>query len=508
MVFLRFAILKLKDHYLLLLILILASILLSINLNKPFIGHHDWNGAFWGSQARRYLNYFSLYSKEQDIKFNQIFFSNYTPLLPLIFTLSALIFGLSEFSMRVVPLVFSLIMIIFIYKIGKAIYSKSVGLLAAVFAIVTPMFIYFGKLPDHEPIVVSLITITFYFYLTSAKQKKLLRIFLFFLTVSLLESWPAFFLVPPFVLFSIFIRREKISRAFWPVVVSIIVIGFQLSLIYITNGQESIRSFIDQGLFRLGKSNLQIGLDHLNFDKFLITEARFAVIYYTRILLMLSILWGIYLFWRMRSKIMTKKELHLIILLIYPVLFILTFKQLAYIHDYKLYHFLPFVTLSASSIFILSFKYIKILFGKVLHYGRISSFLEIMIIFALVLFIGVERIKFLKTLLNTSFNMPGYEVGIIINSKTQPKDKILINSPQFKSFYEVFVDYYGDRKIEYENVSFNKFVDMELKYRDFNYLVLIDEREIDPQLALYLPKNYYSERIGPYSIFNLKKTLN
>ena len=111
----------LKDNIFILLILILATVLLSININKPFIGHHDWNGAFWGVQARYYLSFFgSLLSIQNNVSFGGIFFSHYTPLLPALFSISVAIFGERELSLRLVPLIFSVVMVFIIYKIGSA----------------------------------------------------------------------------------------------------------------------------------------------------------------------------------------------------------------------------------------------------------------------------------------------------------------------------------------------------------------------------------------------------
>src|SRR3989338_8045988 len=115
-----------KQNLLIILIAIFSCIVLSININKPFIGHHDWNGAFLGVQAREYLNLFtSLFNAQNDLSFGQIFFSHYTPLMPLLFSISVAIFGESEFSLRLVPSFFSILMIIFIYKIFHEIFYKT-----------------------------------------------------------------------------------------------------------------------------------------------------------------------------------------------------------------------------------------------------------------------------------------------------------------------------------------------------------------------------------------------
>ena len=498
---------QIKKHYFLILILILAIILLSINLNKPFIGHHDWNGAFWGSQTRNYLNYLTSNSGEFNKQFKQIFFDHYTPLLPLIFTMSAFVFGLSEFSMRIVPLIFSIIMIIFIYKIGQEIYNNSVGLLAAALVTVTPIFIYFGKLPDHEPIVTSLITVTFYLYLISTKNNKAFFLYIFFLIISFLESWPAFFLVPSLALFSFFVRKEKINKVLLPIVVAFLVIGFHLTLTTLIKGPENFKQFISQGLFRIGQSNLQVGLQQFSLSDYFITEAHYAVIYYTRILLILAALWLIYFLLRLRKKLVTVKESSLIILLIYPLLFILTFKQLAYIHDYKLYHFLPFIGLScANSAYLLSGK-IKDILQKIGIKGKKYKIAGVVFCILIVSLVFIERMKFLNVLLKTSFNTPGYELGLLIKEKTSPQDAVLVNSNEFKAYFEVFVNYYSGRKVVYENIDLNNFKKEESNYKKFKYIISIEDRTIDPDIENFLSRSFLSQQQGPYTFFNMSQTL-
>src|SRR3989344_2747062 len=279
-----------KQNLLIILIAIFSCIVLSININKPFIGHHDWNGAFWGVQARNYLSFSSsLLSYGNNVSFGGIFFSHYTPLLPALFSISVAIFGERELSLRLVPLIFSVVMIIFIYKIGQELFDKKTGLLASLLASIIPMFVYFGKLPDHEPIVVSLITVAFYFFVKSFKNKKIYSIFLVFLFLALFESWPAFFLLPPILAFSLFVQRDGLKKSMAPIIIGISVVLIHIGLILFTKSASDLYSFIGQGLFRIGGNVNNYGaVDKFTSYKWIETESRYFVIYYTKILLILS----------------------------------------------------------------------------------------------------------------------------------------------------------------------------------------------------------------------------
>lgn len=480
----------LKNYYPIFLILVFAAVLLSINLNKPFIGHHDWNGAFWGEITKRYL------SINSDTNIKTLFFLDYTPLLPLLFVFFSKVFGLSEFTLRMVPAIFSLVMIFFIYKIGQLIFGKTTGLFSAVFAAVTPMFLYFGKIPDHEPIATSLITAAFYFYLkafgSNSKNKFLFLIFLFF---SLLESWPAFFLIPPLIIFSL-MRKAKISEILTPVTLAIMVIIFHLSSIIYIYGMGGLLNFFKQGYLRANSGTELIGgFSNYSSISFITTEAHYAVIYFTRILIVFSAFWVIDSIVKVRQKKISQGQLSLFILLIYPLSFVLIFRQLAFIHDYKLYHFLPFISLSAAAILNDFFK--------ALNFEKIK--IPIFMIIATLVFL--ERLNYLGTLLKTSFNTPGYELGLLIKQKTQPQESVLVNSAQFKAFFDVFVSFYSDRNVDYQDIKLDDFESESHFYQKYKYVILIDGRDTDPNILSYLENTYNFDKFGPYRFFDISSRI-
>lgn len=501
-----------KNNYQILLVLLVAAIVLSVNIDKPFIGHHDWNGAFWGAKIRHYVEYIRLQigiepasNLNTSLKNSSFFYTDYTPLLTVIFTFFSVIFGFSEFSLRFTSLIFSILMIFFIYKIGNLLFNKFIGILASILVIATPMFLYFGKLPDHEPIVVSLITITFYFFLKAYKNRKSYYLFLIFLTLSLLESWPAFFLIPPLVIFLFFLRKEKNLQKISPILVSIAVIVVHLISIVYLKGFPALFGFFGQGLARMNFVPNDPGLAKVTFSTFVNTEAHFAAVYFTNILLILSLIWIISFIWKLKYKKVSYSDWSLLILFIYPLSFILVFRQLAVIHDYKLYHFLPFIGLaSAKSVNILTSK-IESLFKKIKIKRMKYRIISILFCFLIILAVFIERIKFLNVLLKTSFNTPGYELGLLIRQETNPQDVVLVNSRQFKAFFEVFVTYYSDRYVDYENITLDSFKEKESAYKKYKYIILIDGRNEDPKIASYLKNSFFVERHGSYNFIDLSK---
>ena len=265
-------------------------------------------------------------------------------------------------------------------------------------------------------------------------------------------------------------------------------------------------SFIGQGLFRIGGNVNNYGaVDKFTSYKWIETESRYFVIYYTKILLILSLIWSVLIFLKVSKKEAIQKELALVILLIYPCLFIFTFRQLAYIHDYKIYHFLPFITLSSASAVVGLTKFFMKPTKKIFKSSTTQTLFSFLIILYIIFSVSIERIKYLITLENTSFNSPGYDLGLLIKEKSKSDDSILVNSLQFKEFFEVFINYYANRNIEYQNLTMKEFTKHRTQYYNYDYIVLIEQRDIDPSFEKFLTSNYYLEKRGPYMFFNLHK---
>src|SRR3989344_1167983 len=309
---------NLKINYALFLIISFSVTMLIVGINKPFIGHHDWDGAFWGNVVREYFAFINPENLSRP-SLNQLIFSHYTPILPTLFFFSSVLFGFHEYSLRIVPVIFSIIMQIFIYKTAKFLYGNLEGLIASLFVCVTPMFLYFGKLPDHEPIITSLIVITFYFFLLSDKKKFKLPFYIF-LTLSLLESWPAFFLIPPLSILAVSVKKTKIKKIIPIYIIAISVLTLHFLSIALVKGEAGIMQLINSGIERSIGQNLYFGETQYTFINFIKTESRYAVIQFTRILILLSFFWFINFGINLKNKKIEKSDLLLLVLFIYPSL--------------------------------------------------------------------------------------------------------------------------------------------------------------------------------------------
>lgn len=492
-----------KEWLRFLLLILLASLFLFYKIDKPFFGHHDYNGAVSGVVARNYIENIGRFLninawQNIDNIYNKtiIFYPHYPPLSFLLFTLSGMIFGVNEVSLRLVTVVSSLVMIVFIYKIGEKLYNKKTGILASFLAIVTPMFIYFGKTPDHEPILTAFSTAAFYFYiLANDRNKKVAVPFFIFLGLALFESWASFFFL--FFLLIHAILYKWVSRKMVMIMVGMAagVVLLQLLLIFFFQGPEAIVGVLQYGIYRM---NGNPALSSVNFtvQQFFSTILRYFIIYFTRILMFFSLLWlfNFLRSWRNNNPFGDK---FLIIIFLYPAVFTLVFRNLMYIHDFKFFLFLPFIVLSAA-------KVITDILGKIHVFSdknrKYFIGLATILIVALVYF---ERLPYLKTLLISSFDKPGYEVGNLIKTKLEPQETALLNSREFGEFYRVFVEFYSNRHIIYEDMNLEEYRGNMQKYDGYRYIIFVEGRPIDKNLEYYLLKNYSSEKMGIYTFVDI-----
>jgi len=238
--------------------------------------------------------------------------------------------------------------------------------------------------------------------------------------------------------------------------------------------------------------------------EFLTTEARYSVIYFTRILLVLSMLWTGVFFSKVVLKKIQPQDWLLSILLIYPLSFLLVFRQLAFIHDYKLYHFLPFIVLSSAHVFEKILQKIKDLMpgGKL----SVSSYFILSSTFLIVTvsIVFTERLDFLNSLLKSNASRDGYELGILLKRFSKVDQRVLVLSGQFGAHFGVFTNYYANRIIDYNDFSLNE-LKKSNNLNTYQYIVYIDGRDTLPEVNDYLIGNYNLVKMDKFNFYKINE---
>lgn len=391
------------------LIILFSLLILTQNLSKPFIGHHDWNGVFYSQIARNYFDFGLIATKLGQMTGPNSFYTHYPPLFPLILATAFKFFGQQDIVARLVPVLFTSASVALLYLISRS--------WVVVVVVLTPMLRYFGKMPSQEALIMFFSCLSVYAYLN--KKNKL---FYFSVIANALSGWAGYFLYP----FLLFKNRSQLLKTG---LILAIIFCVHLLHVYILTGSFTGGGIFDAFLLRLGLFP-KLGLTEpelagqFTWVAYLLKEARILTVYYTLSLLVLA---GI-------SVIFVRKKLTLILLawgLSYPLIF----SNVVFVHEYFNIFFMPFLALSMVDL---------------VHHFKLKPIL------VLIIFIAVfwERNKFYQALAATRAFEPGYQLGREIKAQVPKWETAkVVNSKEFVGSQGIFIEYYSDRKIEYTIVD-------------------------------------------------------
>lgn len=537
----------LKKNFLLILILLFSATVISTNINKPFIGHHDWNSAWHAIAAKNMARYglletrfASVMNSYQTEKSNFVYFTHYPPLVPIIIFLSFKIFGIHDWSTRIVPIAFSLAGTLLIYILTSKIFNKRTAILAATISASLPIVIYFSLVPTHDLMAIPFVLLSIYFYFNFYKFPTLSNFFKLIssLVISHLAHWSGYYVTPLFFLHYLFFsesknrppqltkgssllpaqdtlyrpsnnmqsssrpggtsgqksqgffaRNYKLIALSFPIA-SLLMFSFHLSHLVWLTGNPFGGGLLEILLGRMNLKEKPIGYSELNF---LILELRLLVAYFTRPVLILSALTFSWLLIRLLTRKFSQQASFLTILLVIGLIPILIFRNLAYVHDFIIISLWPFLAISAAVGFFLlveKSKYLK----KVQFPAAII----------LVLIIFLDRLTFTKALIASSAFAPGVILGQQINALTTPQENAIILSNDYQQYLGVFTSYYADRFIDY-NLITDSNLQKSIESGKYALIIATPNRDTPKSQLMLLQKNLKEIKIDEFLIYRIAK---
>ena len=484
------------------LIVILSFGVLSYGINLPYAGQHDWNSVVYGNIARNHLRYGISKTKlgmarnvgyfpQEPLRY----FTHYPPLMPLLVAASFSIFGITEWAGRLVPILSSVLMIFFFFKFTDRLWGRTTAVFTSLLLLFSPMLIYYSKIPVHETVVLGFLAMSFWFYSQWLKtgQKREFYLILISLILSQLTSWAGFYLSALFTLHYLLVYKFKVvHKKLNPLPIFLLApLMFLLHLLhmFLLVGDKLKQDLIDIFLFRTNVSSAAAKFG-FTYARFFDRQSRWVVIYFTRIMVLLSFIWlSIFVYRRIKKAKLTIQESLIILLFVFGFTHNLIFQNLAFIHDYMLIYALPFFAVSAA-----------VILGKIyLHAKKAYPSIALLVISVTLILFATERLDYLDALFRSGNNNPAYPLGKAINQISNPKDNILIMSPEFRNFYDVFINFYADRKnettrtLDFDNID------------RYDYVVIPKSHDyVSQQDKQYLYDNFSYVQKGGGIIFNLR----
>lgn len=430
------------------LLFILSIFLIGQNLNKPFWGEHDWNGVRYGNIARNYLKYGLIETKLGQVENSGLvrtekfeYYTHYPPLLPILIAASYKLFGISEWTTRLVPLLATSGIIVLIFLIGTSIWDFKIGLLASILALATPMVLYFGKNPVHEPLVLFFILLSFFGYL------KYHPLFLIGLILAEMTAWAGYFLLPAITI-PLIIKKDwlGIRRLFPYWILSIVLFFLHFIHVTILTGSASGGNLIGSLLQRSGLLS-DVQPSGFSLFGYLDRLRLWFSILYTITLTALALSWTL-----IKRVKFENKDLPILSLGLVGLIYALAFSSSVFIHNYLIFYFLPFLVLLSSQVIVFIANF------KIFRYIKIT----LPIIFISLVFF--ERRDYLLALNESKADKLAADIGITINKTTLASDKIVVSPHKFSYSAENFLKFYSDRYLIFaDNPS------------EYDVLVIVDQ---------------------------------
>lgn len=414
----------LKNNLFLFLVLTFAASVLTNNLDKPFWGHHDFNNSFFGNIARNYVRYGLIATKlgqANSVGFASSggfsYHTHHPPLLPLSLALSYWILGISEFSTRIVPVIFSALTVaLFFIWIREKINLKT-ALVASLFWLISPLYLYFGKMAIHEVLVLFFFVFSFWQYtLWTSKGIKLnLYLMITGILLGMLSGWPGYY--TPFVIaLADLVTYRRLRKEMLIIILAAPLMFF----LYLGNNMFLTGSIFGGGFaeaFRFRSGSVVL-------NKWAVRELQMCLIYFNRPVVVLAFLGLVYAF--------LKKEWLIVLLFFFGLLHPVLFKEASFRHDYLIYYWLPFFALGAALTVVTLVRSKALLVVTVCLVAGISLF---------------QSFPYLKALLDGDRYKESVYIGRLVNTSSAPSDRVLIVIPEnFQSELEGWhVSFYADR---------------------------------------------------------------
>lgn len=313
------------------------------NINIPFVGLHEGNNLWHTQCAKNFLKHGIIATRGVpylDLNLNKPYL-NHPNLLPILLAVFYRILGFGNLTGRLLPILFSISTIFIIFALVKSLWTERLALYSFFLTSFLPIYIIFGKMINYEALVLfsSILTLYLYQLWFQNEQKKTWNAFVVSACFSLMIDWPAYFMLGLLFLTTLIFKRDY-KCSFIIALLAIVVFSSFVLYVYMIKG--SISSLTDAYLNRTGGLG-GATIPPLAWSILLILR---GFIYFTPAILLFSIL-GLYSFVARATKIGIQ-ELSLCILFLFGLLNVTIFYQAAWIHNYWLYYFIPFFSITAA----------------------------------------------------------------------------------------------------------------------------------------------------------------
>ncbi len=512
-----------KKHLTYLIIGILAAYFIfisTLDIDLPWnTGHHGFVGGMFSEFAindinfdrhdfapiQRITEHYDTSLTEPDETFDY-YIHHPTGIVPLIF-ISFKMFGIHEWSARLVAIILNAITMIFLYLSVKKIWNTSTALLSVGFFMLTPAFIFLRNFVSCETAAFTGMSLLLYVYISNYRKEDKSRVFLFagiYLLASFVADWQLHvFVVGLLIHRFIFVSRFRLDR-FLVIILLTTVLFFAIFLMNVKimtgsfNGSEQFTGNLYQTLlFRLGQDKgvaFSGGLLIRLYNHF---SAFFKLMYSYWPLLMIALLLlasTIFRFWKMPSFIspiqknftpQESEKLYLfIILLLLFTIYLIIFNNLFLIHGFLIFFLLPWIA-------VLMARFATLFFGQ-------NKILLTISVLVLVLLLTYSTMDSSKMLLNDDTHINPFHAEL-----TDVEKGLIVSFYGHPSGYadRFYFSRHGTRDAR----TMDTFLEIMKSDKKYKYFILDKSQMIyDQELIDYMYANHPRREVDRFILFDLE----
>jgi len=502
-----------SEYLILALILILATVLNCYKIAEPawddthgrapLDGFHGSILAEYGRVAQNYLKFGYLRTKlgqttdygwvEPSESFKYRF--DHPPLSPWLISVSFRLFGIHEWSARLIPMLWSLAILPFVFLLVHRLARGRAALLASFLLSLTPLYIYYSRMPDKHFLATFLSLLTFFFYYRWTEMGKGAHYFGMYVSFVLgaLADWVTYFVVPPILLHYIAYEYRKtrdLKFVFSFAILPFMLFGVHIGWAYLLEGKEVLKELLDLFLFRsISAGALQGRILFTWWDLYASGYTR-SKLFLTPTVWLLSIVGSITLVAGLFKKESSRRSAFVLALFLFGLSHNLSFRNRVFVHDYiMLFHLLPFFVIAAA----LGVEFIieKVLLNRIMW--------VVPFVLAVCCCLALQSFSTLRQLHRVSILPDLYLIGTRISALTDETAKVMAS---FGLDYRM--GFYADRPWL---VATDLDTLMRLSQTDSRYSLYVSSSEsaerIGRDLKEYLVRNHPVENYRSYSFFDL-----
>jgi len=467
-------------------------------------GHIGYNGATYSIVARNHLRYGFLATKFLSAKESPCtpgalrYNIHHPPLLGILTASSFYLFGESEFSARLLPIIFSIGNLCLLYLLVRPLWGSATALLSVFFAAFMTMDAFYGpQVEVFGSLVLFFILCAYLCYRRWICTSRASYLFasLLSLTLAIFTEWTGYYTL---ILIAVeeWLRRE-FPRTFRPIFRLYLSVGVGAFLLYlamvrIATGAITGGTWVEAFLFRL---NMGHGAASYPFtlSQYIRTVASYLIAYFGYSVLVLSAAGLVAVFISDAGEENAGRLVVALNLLILGWVHLVVFRNVVYIHSYTLFNLTPSLSLLAAIGAVRARNYAA-RFSPLLGYGMLGAIL--------LLHAGSSIEQLHREHQGLDFDR-GYRFGNLVQSLSGQRD-IVICSFDRRPEYE----YYADRIIIYGVTSRDDLEKAcaEVKGRRIAWYAAdeLSRGRIDERLLGYLSERYPCSHYGTYTLFDMR----